>query len=185
LQGREHRNRRCSGPVGTCTGARNREPDRGVGHAAFFADPHGRYAAQVRQALGDQTFTAAFQHGADITADQAIAYALGDNPIAAPAPAPAAPAVLTPRQCQVAELVAQGLSNRDIAAKLVIAQRTAESHVENILTKGRFDLPYADRGLAPIRRAITVTSGAPLPSGQLITHTGSLGVGGGSVTRTV
>jgi non-specific serine/threonine protein kinase len=43
--------------------------------------------------------------------------------------------VLTRRERQVADLVAQGLSNKDIAAKLVIAQRTAESHVENILTK--------------------------------------------------
>ncbi len=32
-------------------------------------------------------------------------------------------------------MVAQGLSNRDIATRLVIAQRTAEDHVARILTK--------------------------------------------------
>jgi DNA-binding NarL/FixJ family response regulator len=42
---------------------------------------------------------------------------------------------LTRRERQVAALVAEGLSNKDIAARLVIAQRTAEGHVQSILTK--------------------------------------------------
>jgi DNA-binding CsgD family transcriptional regulator len=103
--------------------------------AAFLAGPHGRYEAQVRRALGEPAFTAAFQHGAGLATDQAIAYALGCDPVTA-LPRPATPAsVLTRREREVAELVAQGLSNRDIAAKLQVAQRTAERHVENILIK--------------------------------------------------
>jgi pimeloyl-ACP methyl ester carboxylesterase/DNA-binding CsgD family transcriptional regulator len=39
---------------------------------------------------------------------------------------------LTPRQREVAALVAAGLTNRDIAARLVITERSAESHVERI-----------------------------------------------------
>jgi len=42
---------------------------------------------------------------------------------------------LTPREMQVARLVAVGRSNKQIAAELVISQRTAEGHVERILTK--------------------------------------------------
>jgi DNA-binding NarL/FixJ family response regulator len=42
---------------------------------------------------------------------------------------------LTPREMQVAELVGQGLTNREIATRLVISTRTAESHVEHILAK--------------------------------------------------
>ena len=39
---------------------------------------------------------------------------------------------VTPRQLQVAALVAQGWSNRRIADELVITERSAESHVERI-----------------------------------------------------
>ena len=49
----------------------------------------------------------------------------------APLP-PRKPPVLTTRQNQVAALVAQGCSNRQIADQLVITERSAESHVERI-----------------------------------------------------
>jgi DNA-binding CsgD family transcriptional regulator len=42
---------------------------------------------------------------------------------------------LTRRELEIAGLVAQGLSNKEIAGILVIAQRTAEGHVEHILRK--------------------------------------------------
>jgi len=42
---------------------------------------------------------------------------------------------LTEREHEVAALVTQGLSNKDIAARLVISRRTAESHVRHILNK--------------------------------------------------
>ncbi|TGB16007.1 LuxR C-terminal-related transcriptional regulator [Streptomyces sp. MZ04] len=42
---------------------------------------------------------------------------------------------LTPREREVAALVAQGLSNREVAERLVISKRTADTHVEHILTK--------------------------------------------------
>lgn len=39
---------------------------------------------------------------------------------------------LTPRQLEVAALVARGMSNREIARELVITERSAESHIERI-----------------------------------------------------
>ena len=43
--------------------------------------------------------------------------------------------MLTRRELDVAALVAQGLSNSQIAAALVISSRTAETHVAHIMTK--------------------------------------------------
>jgi DNA-binding NarL/FixJ family response regulator len=63
-----------------------------------------------------------------------MAYALDEHP--APAPAPSeAPAVLTAREREIADLIAEGLSNREIASRLTISVRTAETHAQNILMK--------------------------------------------------
>ena len=42
---------------------------------------------------------------------------------------------LTRREREVASLVAQGLTNRQIASELVIGERTVETHVRNLLKK--------------------------------------------------
>jgi DNA-binding NarL/FixJ family response regulator len=42
---------------------------------------------------------------------------------------------LTGREREIAELVAAALTNRQIAERLVLSERTVESHVRNILTK--------------------------------------------------
>jgi predicted ATPase/DNA-binding CsgD family transcriptional regulator len=97
---------------------------------------------QARQALGEQSFRAAYDRGLQLPADDVLAYALQPpkQPPAGPPEKPRAPAVpgggpLTPRELQVARLVAGGRSNKQIAAELVISQRTAEGHVERILAK--------------------------------------------------
>ncbi len=53
----------------------------------------------------------------------------------APVPATAADVGLTHRQCQVATLVAAGLSNKDIARELDIALGTVKDHVHAILDR--------------------------------------------------
>jgi NarL family two-component system response regulator LiaR len=52
-----------------------------------------------------------------------------------PPKAPPTPDPLTEREIDVLKLVAQGLSNREIAEKLVITERTVCTHVSNILNK--------------------------------------------------
>ncbi|MGN7135248.1 ATP-binding protein [Rhodococcoides corynebacterioides] len=71
-----------------------------------------------------------------MTIDEAMDLAL-DNPDANvdDAPRSAADNPLTRREQEVAELIAQGLSNRVVADKLVLSRRTIDGHVERILNK--------------------------------------------------
>lgn len=48
---------------------------------------------------------------------------------------PAGPALLTPRERQILALLGEGRSNREIANILVISERTARTHVSNVLSK--------------------------------------------------
>ena len=99
-------------------------------------------AATAPGVLDSQQFEAAFAEGAAYSFDQAVALALGEHPTttakgpAAPGPPLTdAPGGLTRRELEVAGLLAEGLTNRDMAARLVISQRTVETHVDNILGK--------------------------------------------------
>jgi predicted ATPase/DNA-binding CsgD family transcriptional regulator len=105
--------------------------------AKYYGAPHQHCEAATRQAIGDHEFEAAFRCGMAYNLDDAVAYALGEPIESAASPGLAAgkPSPLTPRERQVADLIAEGLSNKEIGARLVIAQRTAEGHVERILIK--------------------------------------------------
>ena len=93
-----------------------------------------RWTAAARSALGEQGWGARHAEGSALERASAVALALGEGP-AAGTPTRPPPGPLTRRQQEVADLVAQGLTDRQIAARLVISPRTAESHVEQILTR--------------------------------------------------
>ncbi|MFI2472918.1 ATP-binding protein [Nocardia xishanensis] len=95
---------------------------------------HEECERTTRHILGARKFDAAFRRGRGFGVDAAVAYALGGESTDE-APASGASSKLTKREWQVADLVARGLSNKQIAAKLVISPRTAQGHVEHILTK--------------------------------------------------
>ncbi|MFI6309648.1 protein kinase [Nocardia fusca] len=87
-----------------------------------------------REALGTRVFESARNEGAAMSFDTTIIFALGEGSEAA-APAAHTAGQLTKREREVAELVARGMTNKAIAARLVISQRTAKAHIEHILTK--------------------------------------------------
>jgi predicted ATPase/DNA-binding CsgD family transcriptional regulator len=100
-----------------------------------IAGYHRDCECEARQALGEAAFQAAYNRGLELPAEDVLAYALQLPPKKPPTPAVPAGAPLTPRELQVARLIAGGRSNKEIAADLVISQRTAENHVEHILAK--------------------------------------------------
>ncbi|MFE3959294.1 response regulator transcription factor [Nocardia sp. NPDC059091] len=70
--------------------------------------------------------------------DAAVRFALRERSAAGPA-TDRSSKDLTKREQQVADLVAEGLTNRAIASRLLISQRTAQGHVEHILAKLGFN----------------------------------------------
>jgi predicted ATPase/DNA-binding CsgD family transcriptional regulator len=124
----------------------------------------------ARRSLGELRAAALLDEGRAMGADEAVRYAIGARPAAAPAgngvapvigwlpqpgsgsgpgqPVPgtgtgaagqaagsAVPSTLTPREREIAALIARGLSNRAIADELVISQATVARHVANMLIK--------------------------------------------------
>ncbi|MFG2129285.1 ATP-binding protein [Streptomyces sp. NPDC048751] len=109
----------------------------GTGITAFgphLAEHHTRCEETVVRALGTAGYERALAEGGghDVPGP-AIADALG-APVARAEPAADADP-LSRREREVALLVARGMSNRRIAAELVLSPRTVDGHVEHILAK--------------------------------------------------
>ncbi|MDP8923486.1 MAG: tetratricopeptide repeat protein [Chloroflexota bacterium] len=100
---------------------------------------HERGMAAIRAALDEQRFSRAWAEGQAMTLDRATDYALLAADTAAIVPDESRPddrrLRLTPREQEVVALIAQGLTNSQIAAELVLSVRTVERHIENIYEK--------------------------------------------------
>ncbi|GGS81882.1 ATP-binding protein [Streptomyces violaceus] len=91
------------------------------------------------RALGREAFERAHRRGGGLGLAELVGQALQEparpRPGDSPAPHDDTAIRLTRRETEVARLVAEGLANQQIADRLVIARRTAEGHVERILSK--------------------------------------------------
>jgi DNA-binding NarL/FixJ family response regulator len=90
-------------------------------------------AMEIRQALEQVT---AGQPAIDPAVQQHLLDAItasepGDNP----RPAPQFPGGLTAREAEVLTLIAQGLSNSEIAGRLMVSETTVKSHINHLFAK--------------------------------------------------
>ncbi len=107
---------------------------------------YDRHMATMRARLDETALAGAWVKGRAMTVEQAIEYALALEEASShrtkrtehPSPDQRLGA-LTAREREVAGLIAQGLTNREIASRLVVSERTAEGHVQSILNKLGFN----------------------------------------------
>jgi DNA-binding NarL/FixJ family response regulator len=115
---------------------------------------------QVRDSLTQEQLDEAWAAGSALPLQAAIAEALGDDdpPLgsasAPPETRPAAEFDLTPRELEVLQLLADGLSDREIGEALFIAPRTASFHVTNMLRKLDVDSRTAAAAFAVRHRLV-------------------------------
>jgi non-specific serine/threonine protein kinase len=116
-----------------------------LGRNATAEALHARAERLVRDALGEERYRALHDQGAGYPLEEIVrlaeedADALPPHPAdagaaLAPPPSPPHPA-LTSRELEIAGLVGEGLSNRQIAERLVISKRTVDAHIEHIYGK--------------------------------------------------
>ncbi|MFE7467409.1 ATP-binding protein [Streptomyces sp. NPDC057499] len=131
--------------LGYAEGARRLSGDP-VAMLTAVLDEQEATRGAVREALGDIEYERWHGVGVRLSGGEILAAVRSDTDRPTPRrtvprarPEPAAADLLTPREREVATLVARGLSNREVAEHLVISKRTADTHVERILAKLSID----------------------------------------------
>ncbi len=138
----------------------------------LFRAQHEQSESAAIHALGAKSFEAAFGRGRAMTISEGAAYAVeGRQP---PKPPPFAEADwhlgLTRRELEITRLVADDLTNKQIAARLFLSQRTVETHISNILNKlGLSCRIQLSRWLGEVSGPGR-PSGIPAQSGRLRSH---------------
>lgn len=97
-------------------------------------DYHRQCAESVQRSLGEAGWEEIRQRASSLSLDAAASYALGESPENGPETTKQRQG-LTGREYEIAGFVAQGLTDKAIAAELVVSQRTVQGHVQHILAK--------------------------------------------------
>ncbi|MFF1870289.1 ATP-binding protein [Kitasatospora herbaricolor] len=132
----QHHSERAALLLGAARTAR-RNAGRPPGGPRQLRAGQDRCQTLLEQDLGRAALSAALHAGAGLSPEQARLLALekADAPVQTHPEAAHDPTPLTRRESEVVALIAVGLTNREIAARLVVSPRTAESHVARILNK--------------------------------------------------
>jgi non-specific serine/threonine protein kinase len=106
--------------------------DHGHGPSPFLPEGFAPEEKSLRDQLGEQRFDTAYAEGYSMGLEDIVRCALGES---GPQRSARASSVrrLSRRENQVATLLAQGLSNKEIAEELIVSVRTAEGHVAKVM----------------------------------------------------
>jgi len=107
-------------------------------HTTRFVDEHGRLMDSVRAVLGQAAFDRAHAEADGWSMDDAVTAALAFDPGEGQPEQTGLVHGLSPRELDVLRLMANGLTNQQIADELFLSRRTVTSHVASIL--GKLDL---------------------------------------------
>ena len=97
----------------------------------FWQERREAWSTAARNELGQVAFDAAHRHGAGLSHAELVHLALDPRDPTAPVPS----SELSAREREIAALVAQGRTNREIAEQLFLSHRTVEGHVSRALDK--------------------------------------------------
>jgi non-specific serine/threonine protein kinase len=101
-----------------------------------FRQQHEGSSALALEGLGQRKFDVAYSGGLAMTLAEAVAFAVEDTlPSRPPAVRTETKTSLTRRELEVARLIAEDMTSREIASTLFISERTVETHVTNMLNK--------------------------------------------------
>ena len=110
----------------------------GVAIPPVWRADHERSVTAVRTRLGEKAFANIWAQGRTMTPEQALAaegQLILPTPTKAASPVAASPDGLTPREVEVLRLLARGLSDAQIAERLIISPRTVNNHLRSIYSK--------------------------------------------------
>jgi predicted ATPase/DNA-binding CsgD family transcriptional regulator len=96
---------------------------------------HHAECERIAHSIGARPYETAYRAGSRMPLDEAISFALEEGGIR---PVTIDSVALTPREMEIAELIGQGMSNKEIAAALVVSRRTVEAHVQHAMAKLAF-----------------------------------------------
>jgi predicted ATPase/DNA-binding CsgD family transcriptional regulator len=108
---------------------------RRLGGNAILEELHEATVKAATDELGEERFSSLWRDAAQHPLSEIAALGAGDADAPASVPPRPAAGLLTGREREIAALVSEGLSNQQIATRLVLSKRTVDAHVGHILAK--------------------------------------------------